>query len=146
MKKYILLCLSLIFILSCDSDGVNYNNKYLPNYNFAIDIDMNLPLYTGLQYPVNPVFINQVGVGINGIIVMNTGGGGYKAFDASCPNQPLTDCSLMTIEGAYAVCPCDDVKYSLFDGSPNVSDDAHPYFMKPYRVTVTSATSIRVSN
>ena len=107
---------------------------------------MNLPLYTNLLYPVNPVFIHQDGIGINGVVVMNTGGGGYVAYEATCPNQNISDCSAMTLDGTYLDCPCDNVKYSLFGGSPNVKDDAHPYGLKPYRVAVTSSTSIRVYN
>ena len=103
---------------------------------------MSLALYTPLQFPANPVRINQAGIGINGIIVMNTGSG-YTAFEASCPNQPLTSCSGLTIDGINAVCNCDQVSYSLFTG---LSSADVQYPLKPYRVQVISDSVIRVYN
>src|SRR5690606_35178733 len=115
MRKYLLLLLAVAFLSSCSKDDYNNNNRYLPNYAFSINIDMSLPLYSQLQYTSNPVYIGQAGIGIRGIIVMNTGGG-YTAFEASCPNQELSSCSTLEINGVNAVCPCDDVEYNLFTG------------------------------
>lgn len=142
MKKYILLFISVIFLCGCNSDDYNNNNRYLPNYNFSVDIDTNLPLYASLQFPSNPVRVSQAGIGINGIIVMNTGSG-YVAYEASCPNQPLTSCSGLTINGINVVCNCDQVSYSLFTGLPD-ADVRYP--LKPYRVQVLNQGVIRVSN
>ena len=143
MKKYILLLLALPLFLGCSDDGFNNNNKFLPNYNFSLDIDMNLPLYSKLLYPANPVRVNTAGIGINGVIVMNTGSG-YTAFEASCPNQPLTGCSSLVLNGILVKCPCDDSEYSLFDGTPAKGDVKFP--LKAYRVTVINSTAIRISN
>ena len=142
MKKLFLLLLIIPFFSGCSNNDYNNNNPYLPGYNFNIDIDMNLPLYTGLLYTGNPVRITIEGIGINGIIVMNTGGG-YAAWEASCPNQDLGSCSVLSIDGINAVCPCDDVEYSLFTGLPN-ADLKYP--LKSYRVQVVSQTVIRVYN
>jgi len=142
MKKYLLLFFALPLLLCCSSDDYNYNNPYLPNYNFSIDIDMNLPAYNNLLFTSNPVRITTAGIGINGIIVMNTGGG-YTAFEATCPNQEQSACSVLQINGILAKCPCDGVEYSLFTGI--ATTDAQ-YPLKPYRVQITSGTSIRVSN
>jgi nitrite reductase/ring-hydroxylating ferredoxin subunit len=142
MRKYILLFIAIAFLSGCDKDAYNNSNKYLPNYNFSIDIDMTLALYTPLQFPANPVRINQAGIGINGIIVMNTGSG-YVAYEASCPNQALTSCSGLTLDGINAVCNCDQIAYSLFTGLPS-GDVQFP--LKPYRVDILSDTAIRVYN
>ena len=139
--KYVVTAVCLAFILSCDSDSYRYRNRYLPDYNFSIEIDTNLPLYTPLNYTGNAVFINQAGIGINGIFVLNTGSG-FAAYEASCPNQELTDCSRMELDGVIAVCPCDDVEYNLFSGQAQGQE----YAMKPYRVQVLTETLIRVSN
>jgi uncharacterized protein YqiB (DUF1249 family) len=32
---------------------------YLPNYTFTIDINMNLPAYSNLQYPSNAIYVYQ---------------------------------------------------------------------------------------
>ncbi|WP_417352548.1 Rieske (2Fe-2S) protein [Flavobacterium alkalisoli] len=143
MRKYLLLLFAVVFLSSCSNDDYNNNNKYLPNYGFSINIDMNLPLYTPLLYTSNPVYIGQAGIGIRGIIVMNTGGG-FVAYEASCPNQELSSCSTLDLNGINAVCPCDDVEYSLFTGLANNADVQYP--LKPYRVEIISENVIRVYN
>lgn len=146
MKKYILLfvLLTVAVLGSCGNDDFQNGNKYLPNYNFLVTIDTDLPLYTQLKSINSPVRINIDGVGINGIIVNNTGSG-YMAFEASCPNQPLTSCSMLSAKQGdiIATCPCDDVKYSLITGQA-MSDVQ--YGLKVYRVQQVSQTEIMVSN
>ncbi|GGD18776.1 Rieske (2Fe-2S) protein [Flavobacterium orientale] len=140
MRKAILVLIFSFTLLNCDSDGFNNNNPYLPNYSFSFDVNMNLPLYSQLQFVSNGVLITQPGVGVNGIIVFNAGNGVFNAFDAGCPNQPLTSCSTMTINGINAVCPCDNEEYSLFTGL-----GALQYPLKRYRVEVLG-NIIRVYN
>ena len=140
MKKYILILLAAIAFSACNKDDDNNNNPYLPNYNFSINIDMALPSYAPLQFTGNAVYANQIGP-INDIIIMNTGSG-YTAFEATCPNQPITECSFMEIDGINAICPCDEAEYNLFTGLAA----GQQYSMKPYRVTVVSPTFIRISN
>jgi nitrite reductase/ring-hydroxylating ferredoxin subunit len=142
MKKYILLVVIVSFICGCDNDNYSYKNKYLPNYNFSIDINTDLPLYSQLQFPSNPVRVTQAGIGINGVIVMNTGGS-FTAFEASCPNQELGSCSVLTINGINVICPCDDVQYSLFTGQANTKVE---YPLKPYKVQQIASNIIRVYN
>jgi nitrite reductase/ring-hydroxylating ferredoxin subunit len=60
---------------------------------------------------------------------MKTSEGTYTAFDAACPNQALTSCTAMTIDGINAVCSCDKVSYNLFTGQ-----GGQEYPMKQYRV------------
>lgn len=142
MKKYLLLLLTLAFLPGCNKDdNTNNNNPYLPRYNFSITIDTQLPLYAQLQFTSNPVFINQAGIGINGVIVMNTGNNNFAAFEATCPNQELSQCSQLTIDGINAICPCDNVAYNLFSG-----DGGQKYRLLQYRVEVISPTLIRIYN
>lgn len=141
MKKYIFLLMAFPLLFSCESDNYRVANRYLPDYNFSIGIDMSLPLYSQLRFTGNPVFVNQAGIGINGIIVMNTGGG-YVAYEASCPNQPLDNCSRLQLDGIIAVCPCDDAEYNLYSSQA----EGKEYPLKPYRVEVVSSGYIRVYN
>lgn len=142
MKKYIVLLVALAFIAGCSKDDYNNNNKYLPNYNFNIEINTDLPLYNQLKFPSNPVRVTIAGAGINGVIVTNTGSG-YTAFEASCPNQPLTSCSVLTINGIFAKCPCDGVEYNLFTGQAST---AVQYPLKAYRVQQIGENVIMISN
>lgn len=137
MKKHILLFLIMPFFFSCSDNGFDNKNPYLPNYSFTIDINMNLPAYSNLQYPSNAIYYS--GVGAKGIFVFNTGSG-YNAFDAACPNQALSSCSTMTIKGINVVCPCDSKEYSLFTGQGSLQ-----YPLKQYRVEV-NGNVLRVYN
>lgn len=142
MKKYIFLFIVLPFLGACSKDDFRSNNRYLPNYNFSIDINIELPLYSQLQFPANPVRVNQAGIGINGIIVTNTGSG-FRAFEASCPNQDLSTCSMLVINGINAKCPCDEVEYSLFTGLATTKVE---FPLKEYRVQQMGPNMIRVYN
>jgi nitrite reductase/ring-hydroxylating ferredoxin subunit len=140
MKKYLILLLLPLF-LSCEKENFSNNNPYLPNYGFSYNINMNLPQFNSLQFPSNGVYINNGSTGVRGIFVFNTGSG-YVAFDAACPNQALSSCSTMTLSGIDAICPCDEVRYSLFSGQAQ----GMQYPMKRYRVEQTSEVSLRVYN
>lgn len=141
MKKYVTLIL-LPLILGCSPDSFNNNNPYLPNYGFSTTLNLNLPQYSQLLYTANAVYINNTGAGIRGIFVFNTGNDNYVAFDAACPNQALSGCSTMTINGIKAICSCDGAQYSFFSGQA----EGQQYPMKQYRVQRISATSLRIYN
>ena len=140
MKKYILFTFLLVF-MGCDKDNFSNNNPYLPNYSFAYNINMSLPQYSSLQFPSNAVYVNAGNTGIRGVFVFNTGGG-YVAFDAACPNQALTSCSTMTLNGINVICPCDNVSYSLFSGQAQ----GMQYPMIQYRVEQLDNFNLRVYN
>ena len=137
MKKYLLLCIIASMFFSCSDSGFDNTNPFVPNYTFTVDINMNLPAYSNLQYASNAIY--YPGVGARGIIVFNTGSG-YNAFDAACPNQAISACSTMTIKGINALCDCDTEEYSLFSGQGKLQ-----YPMKQYRVQV-NGTTLRVYN
>lgn len=140
MKKFILLLLFVSMLPGCSKDDYVRQNPYLPDYNFSLDINLEFPSYSQLNFPSNPIRIFQAGQGINGLIVMNTGSG-FVAWEATCPNQPITECSILEIDGINAVCTCDNVEYSIFNGLGPAQ-----YPLKQYRVEVLSPTYIRVYN
>lgn len=119
-----------MFIVGCDSGKIENKNPYVPSFSFTIDINMELPMYNSLLYPSNAQLITFNGAGANGIIVFNTGGG-YRAYEANCPNQYILNCSRLEIQGIRAKCPCDELEYSLFTGLPVEQGD---YPMISYRV------------
>lgn len=140
MKKYLILLL-IPFLTNCDSDNFTNNNPFIPNYGFSVNINLNLPQFSNLQFPTNVVYIGSPGVGVRGIFIFNTGSG-YVAYDAACPNQALSSCSTMTLSGIDAICPCDNTRYSLFTGQAQ----GMQYPMKRYRVEQIDAVSLRVFN
>lgn len=137
MKKSILLLLSIMAFWGCSNTNFNNKNPYVPNYTFTVDINMNLPAYSNLQYPTNAIYYASVGV--KGIYIFNTGSG-YNAFDAACPNQAISNCSTMTIKGINLVCPCDSSEYSLYTGLGK-----QQYPLKQYRVEI-NGNVLRVYN
>ena len=144
MKKILALLSLTLIVLSCTSDNIRYKNPYIPDYSFSITIDANLPLYSGLLSPINPILISNENVGANGIIVMKISDTDYRAWEANCPNQYPSACSRMVIFGVNAKCPCDDIEYSLFNGV-GINGQGE-YTMKPYRVDILAKNIIRVSN
>lgn len=136
-----LILILFISITSCESDSTRVRNPFVPNYPFSITINMELPMYSQLMYPSNAVLVTIGGVGANGIIIFNAGGN-YRAYEANCPNQYISDCSRLEIEGITAVCPCDELEYSLFTGLPMGEGD---YAMIPYRIEQHGNT-LRISN
>lgn len=138
MKKIWFLIVFAVVLVSCGDSSNSNKNPYIPNYSINAYIDTNLPLYSNLKFISNPVFIANYGA--KGLIVMKTGEGTYNAFDAACPNQPLTSCTAMTIDGINAVCSCDKTSYNLFTGL-----GGQEYPMKQYRVEFTG-TVVHVYN
>ncbi|EIA09354.1 Rieske (2Fe-2S) protein [Flavobacterium frigoris] len=137
MKKHLLIFIVLTLFLGCSDSSFNNKNPYIPNYTFTIDINMNLPAYSNLQYPSNAIYYS--GIGTKGIYIFNTGSG-YNAFDAACPNQVISSCSTMTLKGINLICPCDSAEYSLFTGQ-----GGSQYPLKQYRVEV-NGNVLRVYN
>jgi nitrite reductase/ring-hydroxylating ferredoxin subunit len=137
LKTSLVLSVFFSMLFSCSNNSVVNTNPYIPDYNVTVDINMNLPLYSKLLYPNNAIY--YAGKGAKGLIIFNTGSG-YTVFDAACPNQSLSSCSTLTINGIEAVCPCDDKTYSLFTGQGSLQ-----YPMKQYRVEV-SGNVLRIYN
>ena len=129
-------------LFGCSEDSFDNNNPYLPNYSFSTTLNLNLPQYSQLLYTANAIYVNTAGAGIRGIFVFNTGNENYVAFEAACPNQALSSCSTMTINGIKALCACDGAQYSFFSGQA----EGQQYSMKQYRVEKINSTSLRVYN
>lgn len=136
-RLFVLLLLPLLF--QCEREGFNNNNPFLPNLRFSYDVNLNLPSNASLNFVGNGVYIPVAGV--RGLLVFNTGSG-FSAFDAACPNQPLDNCSTMTLSIPNSVCPCDQETYSLFTG---LSNSGLPYPLKQYRVEILG-NIVRVFN
>ena len=138
MRKYFVLLIAIPIFLGCSTNNFTNNNPYIPNYNFTIEIDMNMPAYSNLLYVSNAIYYPNVGA--RGIFIFNTGSG-YNAFDAACPNQAASSCSSLNfkkldpadplkIDYTHLVCACDGAEYFLFTGQC----PGKKYPLKQYRV------------
>lgn len=137
MKKYFYLLFAISLFFGCVKDTVRNNNPYIPNYSFSYIINLNLN--TKLTVPINPDILTEPS-GIT-MIVMRISDTDYRAWNANCPNQSLSSCSKLVINGLNAKCNCENYEYSLFTGIGNAQ-----YTMIPYRVEILGNNSIRVYN
>lgn len=140
MRLFSLLCIIVLFS-ACSSRTQLNNCKYLLNIGVNMNVNLNLPQYSPLQFTSNSVYIANQGNG--GIIVTNVGNS-WRAWDASDPNHSPNTCSIMAITGAEAKCGCADANlYSLFTGqSLGVT---LPCGLKEYRVE-KSGNSLFITN
>jgi nitrite reductase/ring-hydroxylating ferredoxin subunit len=142
MKKIVLLSFICSFFFGCESERFNNFNPYIPNVRFDTTIDTNLPQYSELLFTGRSVFITTNNAGLNGVILFYTGTG-FNAFEATCPNQPISSCSIMTVNNSeIATCPCDDEDYLLFTGE---GLNGQEYPLKRYRTEV-NGTLVRIYN
>ena len=128
------LLLSFIIITSCSNDDNQAEcvSRLLPNYGFDTGsaINLNLPQYSGLQFPGNTVLIN--GYSVKGFYLYNTGSS-IVAFEASDPAHAPSGCSQMTLSGIELSCECGDGnKYQLLTGQQIAGEGAH--CLRAYRV------------
>ena len=140
-----------LFLIGCSDNENSNKNPYIPNYNFSVELNLNLPLYSNLKSPGNGIYYSSQDAGAKGLIIFYTGST-YNAFDAACPNQALSSCSTMAfkkldpndplkIDKTTVVCPCDNAEYSLFSGQ----SAGKQYPLKQYRTEV-NGTVLRVFN
>ncbi len=144
MKLKIATLFLLCICLSCNNDDDERdNNPYLQNPVVSLNLNLNLPEYTPLQFPGNHIIINSQG--IRGIVIYNINNELYTAFDLSDPNHVPNDCSRMEIEGVLASCPCttDSNEYDIITGLHTADENLYP--MQQYRVE-RSGDEIFVSN
>lgn len=145
------LIVMLFFLISC-SNNSHYDNPNLLDIKVDFTVNLSLPQFNPLKFPMQPVYAR--GWGNGGVIIMKTGPGSYIAFDAHDPNVPSTDkdddCAILQIDGIEAVSSC-EVKntYSLATGtaveSKSEGEDLE-FPMKPYQVIEMGGDILRIKN
>ncbi|GMN09801.1 hypothetical protein MTsPCn9_18440 [Croceitalea sp. MTPC9] len=144
--KYLFGSLLLVLLLSCEGNSTN-RNPFLQEVSFRFELNLNLPLYNGLNNIGNPVYVGNTGVGTRGAFVMRNSIDTFIAFEASCPNHAPNNCSTMNIEGQNVICSCEDFEYSLFTGGQlNRPDDGNRYYDLLFYRTTQSGNSVIISN
>ena len=134
----------LLVIYGCGKDKID-RNLYFTTVNFNINLNLNLPSYDDLRYTGGALRIRQGG--INGLLLFNLNGNDFLAWEASCPNHALRECSKLSVNGVLAECSCEDFEYSLATGqllNPEENTDQH-YPLLNYNVRRSGSTLI-ISN
>ena len=141
---YILILLGILIINCCTKKPLD-RNPYLVDIRFQREINLSLPLYNGLNFVGGSILIPDIG--INGVIIFNLNGNTFLAWEASCANHPVKNCSSLSISGVLAECNCENFQYSLATGqllNPRV-DLEPPRGLLYYQVQNFNGT-LRVSN
>ncbi len=144
--KYFWSCVVFVLLIGCESDPTN-RNPYLQEVNFRFELNLNLPLYNGLNTIGNPVYVGNNGVGTRGAFVIRSGLDTFFAFEASCPNHAPNNCSTMTLNGQNVTCTCEDFEYSLFTGQQlNRPDDGNRYYDLLFYQATQSGNVVTIFN
>ncbi len=138
------IVLQLLILNSCKKVDID-RNPYLSYVNFNFSLNLNLPAYDNLRYAGGGLEIIQGG--INGLLVFNLNGNDFLAWEATCPNHPIRDCSDLSITGVLAECACEGFEYSLATGqllNPK-EETKNPYPMLFYNAR-RSGNTLQISN
>lgn len=152
MRRYYPVILLIVTgLLSC-SDGHKYDNPNLLNTRVNFEVNLALPQFSDLQFPMNPVYVNDGGSN-GGVIIANIGSGNYVAFDAADPNEPCSSdyhCCILEIKGLEGISPCETHNtYNLVSGTPVESKSGGEdleFALKPYRVVVLGGNRLQIRN
>lgn len=111
----------IISILSINNSCSERNETVscFPNSTISATINLSLPLYYDLQNVVGAyVYINQVGAGTRGLIVVRTATG-FKVYDRNAPHIcPDSNTTLEVKNGISIYCPKDGAEWILLSGDP----------------------------
>ncbi|MFC3876551.1 hypothetical protein [Winogradskyella maritima] len=143
MKKVAFLLLSILFF-GCAGDDRPNQCSFLLNVGVNFNVNLNLPQFNQLQFPVNAVRVE--GPGNNGLILVAVNSGTIRAWDGSDPNHAPSSCSGLMINGLTATCGCPDGnEYELLSGQI-VGNNPQPCTLREYRVTALGNNQFVVNN
>jgi nitrite reductase/ring-hydroxylating ferredoxin subunit len=138
------LLLLLLIVNGCGKDKID-QNPYFSSVHFNLNLNLNLPSYDNLRYAGGGMAVPQGG--INGLLIFNLNGNDFLAWEASCPNHSLKECSVLTITGVLAECSCEEFRYSLATGqllNPD-KNTKNPYPLLFYNVR-RNGNTLLISN
>ena len=113
LSKILLSFFAFFIIINCEKNNID-RNPYLNEIKFNYEINLNFPEFDALRYVGGSKKINQIG--LNGVILFNFNGNTFLAWEATCANHIIKECSELYIEGVLAKCSCEDFQYSLATG------------------------------
>jgi len=138
--KQLFFILMLLSLAGCDKTE-NYDDV-LPYRVVDFVANLTLPQYNALMIPGQSA--ETTDYGIKGVLIYNFNSS-FKAFDLACPHLDPATCTKMTFDGSlFLKCPCDEAKFSIYDGSPQTN--GINYRAREYHVEKLSETQLRITN
>lgn len=121
-------------------------DQIVPYAKVRIDVNLDLPQFSSLNYSGNAIIFPNAGYNNNGVIIFRLGDDFY-AFDATCPQHVETKTAITLENGdsgsnGQATCSYCKVTYSLY--SYGTASKGYP--LKQYSISKTGATSFYVYN
>ncbi len=121
MFKSSSLVLTLLLIGVASGCKKKSQRSDFPNVSFEEYVYLNNPSSYDLGVPGGAIFHTG---GYRGLIIyrryLNGGIDDFAIYDRACPEHYAENCSQLELsnDGLFAICPCGNEKYLLFDGSP----------------------------
>jgi len=133
-KNISLFLLVLTFSLLTFSTSCSERNETVscfPNAPISLQLNLNLPSYYKLQTVGSWVYVNEVGSGTRGLIVVRVTSG-FKIYDRNAPHIcPDTNTTLEVKNETTILCPQDNAEWILITGQPTsvakIAPKMYPY-------------------
>lgn len=137
-KNASLFILLLTFSLLTLSNACSERNETVncfPNALVSVQLNLNLPSYYKLQNIGSWVYVNEVGSGTRGLIVVRVTNG-FKVYDRNAPHLcPDNETTLEVRNETTIHCPKDDAEWILITGQPTsvakIAPKTYPYSYDP---------------
>lgn len=132
----------LMLLLACNDQQEDFN--LLPSKKVNFQVNYNLNRATIGFAGGHKVFKNQ---GLRGIVLINTDGTKFKAYDLACPHLRFEKCDkgLTTDDYPFLKCPCDDKAVDYHVDVPYKTIGKTTYYLRSYRVIFDGST-IHITN
>jgi hypothetical protein len=107
-----------LFMLTTGFSGCRRNLHPVPDIPFNININVNLPSYSGLQSIGGYAYVDNIGV--KGLVIYRRTMDEFVAFDRMSPAPGGDTCGPIYVDPDNMLIlldPCTTSKFSLFDGS-----------------------------
>lgn len=116
---FILLTFSFLNINSCSNrdDTVSC----FPLSPISVNLNLNLAAYNNLNFVGGWIYVDEQQAGTRGLIVVRIGDNpaSFKVYDRNAPHLcPDNDTTLEVKDNLYIICPKDNSKWLLNNGSP----------------------------
>lgn len=102
-----------------------------PRVQINVLVNISLPIYQKLQYDGGWVYVNEVGSGTRGLIIVRASAG-FKVYDRNAPHLcPDSNTTLEVKNETKIYCPKDGAEWILITGQPLKVDGAEKTSVPP---------------